>query len=149
MDIKIVGLPELEARLNRVIAAIGSLLPEFTEVGKILTEYYGTAPFFSEGNVYGEQWKPLQPAYAAWKERKYPGKGILVRSGTMMGNFRSRPTPMSVTIDNPTSYFAKHQLGKGVPQRVMMQLEETQKKMVIDSISESLKVRIDAAWGMA
>ncbi len=29
------------------------------------------------------QWAPLSPAYAAWKAKHYPGRGILVRTGAL------------------------------------------------------------------
>jgi phage gpG-like protein len=148
MDVKVVGLPELEARLNRTIAAIGSMMPEFTSVGKILTEFYATTPFLSQGNIYGEQWEPLSPAYKAWKEKKYPGKGLLVASGNMMNSFKSAPTPVSVTISNDSSVFKYHQLGtEKMPQRVMMLLEDEQRQLVINTIEDGLKARIDMAWG--
>jgi phage gpG-like protein len=34
--------------------------------------------FESKGQSIGSQWRPLSPAYAAWKSRHYPGRPLLV-----------------------------------------------------------------------
>lgn len=43
--------------------------------------------FRTEG---GDRWDPLNPQYAAWKARHYPGQGPLVRTGEY---FRASTTP--------------------------------------------------------
>lgn len=40
------------------------------------------------GKFKGGNWAWLSPKYRAWKQQHYPGKGILVRSGTMQASVR-------------------------------------------------------------
>ena len=39
--------------------------------------------FDSIGSRGGQQWRPLSPRYAKWKELNYPGQPILVRTGAL------------------------------------------------------------------
>ena len=39
--------------------------------------------FESKGQSIGTKWKPLKPAYAAWKGRHFPGRPLLVLRGPM------------------------------------------------------------------
>lgn len=61
--------------------------------------------FETEGGFGGERWAPLSSAYAIEKERQYPGRGILVRTGAMR-QAASRPrrsvtaTSLTLTIDD-------------------------------------------------
>lgn len=68
--------------------------------------------FDSEGSFAGESWSPLSPQYSTWKERHYPGAGILVRTGALRraASNPSRavtPTSLTLTIDSP--YLEYHQ----------------------------------------
>lgn len=146
MQLHIEGAPQLQARLQRVINRLGSLQPTFQKAGEVMVKFYSTQPFLSQGAVYGEPWAPLDPKYAAYKERKYPGRGILVASGKMMDSFKATATSHRVEITNDTDYFAKHQLGQGVPQRVSMKLDEQRKQLAIKTINADLKIKIAEAW---
>lgn len=146
MQLHIEGAPQLQARLQKVVERIGSLQPTFTKVGETMIKFYSTQPFLSQGGVYGRPWDPLNPKYEAYKERKYPGRGILVASGKMQDSFKAHATSSRVEITNSAEYFAKHQLGKGVPQRVSMMLDTQRRELAIKTIHADLKLKIAEAW---
>ena len=149
MNITVVGAPELSARLSRVAANIGKMLPEFQLVGEELKHFYETVPFLSQGTIYGAGWEPLNPKYKAWKENHWRGKGILVESGKMMDSFAYKANEVSVVIYNESKLFEYHQMGTTkMPQRIMMKLDTDRKTLVIDTISKSLRERINAAWAL-
>jgi phage gpG-like protein len=50
-----------------------------------------TRQFDSEGAYGSGGWAPLSPSYAAWKDRHYPGKPILERSGALRHALTQRP----------------------------------------------------------
>ena len=147
MQIKIEGLPQLQTRLQRVVDSMGSLQPTFRKVGEVMTKFYSTQPFLSQGGVYGEHWAPLSAKYEVKKERAYPGRGILVASGKMMDSFKAEATNHSVTITNTSELFAYHQMGTSkMPQRVSMMLDEQRRQLAMKTISADLKIRIKEAW---
>lgn len=85
--------------------------------------------FESEGaHGLGSRWRPLNPEYAAWKQARYPGRKILVRTGGMKGAFLNRQqstrvTPRSLVYEPRVDYAAPHQRGEGrVPQRKIVAL---------------------------
>lgn len=43
--------------------------------------------FSTEGSSGGQRWQELSPAYKKWKQKKYPGRKILTRKGTMRKAF--------------------------------------------------------------
>jgi len=82
--------------------------------------------FDAQGSTLGEPWQRLSPKYAAWKAKRYPGKGILVRTGKMRKSFRDSVTSVSATLTNPTPYFRYHQSNASrgtLPRRVMMKID--------------------------
>ena len=79
------------------------------------------------------QWAPLNPQYAAWKARFYPGAGILMRTGAY---FEAATTPGGaynvIEIDDNSltygveglDYPVYHEEGRGVPARPVFALLE-------------------------
>jgi len=49
--------------------------------------------FASEGRVGGPGWRPLNPEYAAWKARNFPGQPILQRTGALYSSLTTRGAP--------------------------------------------------------
>jgi len=45
--------------------------------------------FETKGQSIGYKWKPLSPAYAAWKSRHFPGRPLLVLRGPMKRSLTS------------------------------------------------------------
>jgi phage gpG-like protein len=91
--------------------------------------------FDSEGGEFGTKWQQLSPKYASWKAAKYPGKGILQRTGKMRKSFKTKIAPLSATIFNPTFYFKFHQSNTArrgkLPRRVMMQIDRRRQDMIL------------------
>ena len=145
--IKIAGEDELSAKLSIASKAVGELTEEFLEVGKQMTDFFSTEPFLSQGGVYGERWAALADSTKKQKERKYPGRGVLVASGDMQNSFKYSATPVSVTIMNSSKLFAFHQLGTTkMPQRVMMLLDDTRQKKVISIVEEMLTPKLEVVF---
>jgi len=63
-------------KINKIAGAIEDLSPIF---GVFLEKYRSLIGrnFETEGQYFGEPFKPLKPAYRRWKEKKYPGRKIL------------------------------------------------------------------------
>lgn len=87
------------------------------------------AQFDTEGGFVGAAWTPLSPAYAAWKARHHPGKGILQATGQLKqaaSRAEAYVTPRTLTmiIDDsgpahgPVLHY--HQDGDGVPKRPLV-----------------------------
>lgn len=139
---QIEGVTEMSRVIRGIDDKANNLRPEFQKVGKYLKKFYSNDVFASEGGVIGEKWQGLNPQYASWKAKKYPGKGILVRTGKMKGAFEYKATKTSTTISNPTSYFKYHQSRASrskIPRRVMMKLDEKRRQTIIQIFRQALK----------
>lgn len=89
-----------EAQLDRFFADVVLLSRDFkpalTGIGD---DWYATerAVFAAEGAAEGNPaWAKLSPVYAWWKQSKYPGRGILERTGRMMRSLTEHGAPDSV-----------------------------------------------------
>lgn len=75
--------------------------------------------FVLEGGSSGQRWAPLSSAYAAWKASRFPGAGILVRSGQLKASLLGpdaphaifRPGPTSLEVGTSVPYAIYHQTG--------------------------------------
>lgn len=86
MEIKFKNLKEVQRLFDKFgqeiysLGAMNEIKPKFKK------EFNDTnkALFNSEGATgrHGK-WKSLSPKYRAWKEKRYPGKGIMVRKGNL------------------------------------------------------------------
>lgn len=144
---------EGEVQISRKLLGLASTIQDFTPAleksSEDLLEIISYDVFESEGAAIDEPWAQLSPGYAKWKERKYPGNGILVRTGLMQDSFSSIVDTSSLKIWNAVEYFKYHQ-SKGerssnLPRRVMLRLTENMKQMVVKNfqtmISESLQTQ--------
>lgn len=52
--------------------------------------------FESEGASGGERWKPLSAAYARWKRLRFPGRPILVRTGSLKRSLIGRSSSFAI-----------------------------------------------------
>lgn len=100
----------------------------------------------------GHRWKPLSDPYARWKQRHWPGRPILVRTGGMKGAMLNRQTAVTITphrmIYEPKSKIAGyHQRGATwvvlsqdgpdlatLPAREMIALTMEQKRQAVDRV---------------
>jgi hypothetical protein len=82
--------------------------------------------FASEGGWGGAPWAPLSPAYAAEKARRFPGRSILIREGTLRraaSEMRREVSPRTLTmwVDDPVAGY--HQDGTtNMPARPLIPL---------------------------
>lgn len=85
-----------QERMFRRLAGIVGKLDNFEPLGEALEPVvYGgmRAHFEGEG---GGQWSALSPRYAAWKQRRYPGRRIMVRTGELEASLTGRDARFSV-----------------------------------------------------
>lgn len=79
-----------------------------------LHQHWMSEQFKSEGGFAGERWQPLSPGYAEWKDKHYPGRGILVATGAMRSatqNPRRDALPLSLTLTVTDEKIGYHQDG--------------------------------------
>jgi hypothetical protein len=76
-------LPEFHVEMNRFADGISDFTALFSEIGGLFKQDMA-AQFVTEGATSGDAWAPLSTAYAAWKAKHYPGRGIGFASGAGM-----------------------------------------------------------------
>lgn len=144
------GLPALTVGLSRLRTDIADWTPFWRDVFAPTFYRWVQQDFVLEGGGSGSSWAPLSPAYAAWKQQHYPGKGILVRSGALKASLSGpdadqaifRPTPTSLEIGSTVPYGIYHQLGGRLPQRPPLRVNEA----FMRTMGKSLQVYVQQAW---
>lgn len=91
--------------------------------------------FDTQGHYGSGGWKVLSKKYERWKEKHYPGRGIMVRTGVLRESliggdqFVYRPEPLQMTIGTQVPYAVYHQKGGPVmPKRPLIELTKADKK---------------------
>ena len=142
---EIFGEEQIARRLSRFGDGVEDFRPAFGSIVERLRE--DTQEQFSQAGR--GLWPPLSPAYAAWKAVHYPGKPIMRRSDHLYNSLVGRSgdsvlvmQPMEMRWGTKTSYAKYHQLGKGVPQRRVVDLSELEKKMIIKEL-QAYMVKMD------
>lgn len=136
------GELQLSRRLTDIAGAVQDWGPAFEQSVTDLKETFSNAVFETEGRKIDEAWSPLSRAYALRKEKLYPGKGILERTGVMRQAFASSFNATSATIWNTAAYFKYHQSNQPrhvLPRRVMMKLTENLKEMVVENFNVHMR----------
>lgn len=121
---------QLRLVLGGLTDGLRDLTPIWPSVHQIFVTFMHEA-FTSEGAYAGERWVPLNPAYAAYKQRHWGPKPILQRDGTLMASFVNMGDPNHVYITGPTfaemgsrvHYAPAHQWGyppRNLPARPMI-----------------------------
>jgi len=140
------GEVQLSRRLRMASNGVKDMSPAFKKIGRQMRQTFEGPVFESEGREIGVHWKPLSPAYARWKSQKYPGRGILQRTGKMQGNFKNEHGKNYARIYNPTKYFKYHQSNQNrsssLPRRQMMKLGQLQREQVQKVIQAHLRAKI-------
>lgn len=133
-SVDIDGDRELSRTLHGYLGRMTDLRPLWAF---ILTDWQFTQQnlFMAEGAYEGqERWAELSKRYAAWKRRKYPGRGILVRTGAMREattdpDAEITDTSLTITVDSP--YAIYHQSSRPrtshLPRRAFASLTGKQK----------------------
>jgi len=97
----------LFARLRELVANPRSAL---VEIGNRIL---GVArqSFESQASPEGAPWVALNLKYAAWKQKRFPGRNILQRHGALLRTLFSQVEEKSVTVGSPPIYSGIHQFG--------------------------------------
>lgn len=104
------------------------------ETGELVIDHVGRQ-FDSRGQG---RWKPLDPAYAAWKRRHFPGQPILVRTGAMraaaLDPYAAHTTPSRMTYTVRSDVAGYHQgggdEGNNPPRRKLVDLTAAERRGV-------------------
>lgn len=117
-DVEVRGTQDVIDALKRMRLRAHDLRPAFQAFEKLLF-IHNLAQFATEGAYTGSMWKPLSPAYAAWKVKKVGPKPILQFSGRLLASFTSHSPDNISDIELQTArfgsrveYAAVHQFGR-------------------------------------
>jgi phage gpG-like protein len=145
MTIKVKGLDKLKKGLDEFEGGLKDFSGIFRDLGKELIQFYSSKNFSTAGaSLLGKTWKALSPRYRTWKSTHWPGRNILIQTGSMQRSFKDKAGRDSLIISNTSKLFPYHQLGtKKLPQRLMLglnrQMEQDIKKNINENIGKKLK----------
>ena len=137
---------------NRSLSRFGENLRDLRQIWPAVTielRQIVKEQFNGRGVGPAGQWQPLSDAYRKWKEKKFPGQPLLVRSGDLIQSLTTntahtvnQPLPDSLTFGTRLKYATYHQRGgKRLPRRPIFDLNENQK----DRITKAVQRRLVAA----
>lgn len=137
-----------DVQLSREIARIAERPKDARPVWQFLADrfaVYERGQFSSHGRYGSGGWAPLSPGYAAWKHKHYPGKPILVRTGTLKASLTARPFGVDVienafmAVGSDVSYGRYHQQGTPhMPRRRPVELSEAERRRWIRTLQRYL-----------
>lgn len=140
-----------EEVFNRSFNRITEFIDDFRSVWPfVIRWFYETEreQFASEGNKGSTgKWKPLTSKYFAWKEKNFPGKPIMQRTGKLfesLTEFESpdaivRPEKTELTIGTQTEYAIFHQQGGDrLPKRSLIAPSDAQLRDLQKAIQRPL-----------
>lgn len=105
-------------RLHAFSAAMTNLIPFWPRLVPLFINWM-RRQFESQGIYWtGAPWRPLTPEYAAQKAREFPGRGILIASGSLRRGASSprrtaTPRSLTLTIEWPKGDPGWHHFGEG------------------------------------
>lgn len=122
-------------QLDRTLARFADNVGDARAVWEVLADRFASLnrrQFATEGaHGGGVPWQALSPDYAEWKERHYPGKPILERTGDLLTSLTVRPFGVEVierefmVLGSGVEYAPYHQSGGDrLPQRRPVELTE-------------------------
>lgn len=114
ISITVTGLDGVEERLKKLGLSLHNFAPALESLGAQLIRFYSDTVFSSSGTALGSRWRPLSESTEIEKNGKWPGRGILERTGAMKLGFYSEITPETLFVSNKVPYFRFHQLGTGI-----------------------------------
>lgn len=143
INIEISGDKEVIKKLKKIQTEFQSWKPELKQIGDFLKSFYANDVFETEGGVFNDRWKPLSPRYEARKRKEFPGRGILERSGKMRRGFITKADANSLKLFNNLFYAQYHQKGRGVPKRIMAQLDKKRQEQVTKLFKKGVIKRLE------
>jgi len=148
VSITITGTREVRAKIKKLGSSIYDLKSSMSVIGRQAADYYANQGMLSQGGVFGSGWKPLSARYAARKAKLYPGRPILVATGTMKDSFNYSATSTSVLVGNTAPQFKYHQSSEPrtkIPRRPMLGVNDQIKRMVREELTREITQKIKAA----
>lgn len=145
IQVSITGDKELAAKLSKFASGQLDLSDAMGAMSLYLTRFFSGEVFASRGQVIGKPWPALNPAYAAFKAREFPGRPPLIRTGLMNKSFKSKSTSLSTSLWNEAKYFDNHNEGWGVPERVMMRIDEQRELRIVKYVVSDLTTQMSKA----
>lgn len=153
LRVSLPGLPALTVSLSRLRTDIADWTPFWRDEFAPFFYRWVQQDFILEGGGSGASWQELSPAYAAWKQKHYPGRGLLVRSGALKASLIGpdtqqsafRPMSTSLEIGSTVPYGLYHQAprsGSRLPQRPPLRVNDAFMRV----IGKSLQVYVQKAW---
>lgn len=130
-ELTVAGEVQLHRAIKRFADGVEDLRPVWPEMISAF-QAIEREQFQTEGGA-GEtgEWAPLSPRYAEWKARHYGGKGILVRTGSLLASLTGGPGSLieqskdSLRIGSTVKYGLYHQFGtRKMPQRKVIDLSD-------------------------
>jgi len=125
VTIRVTGGTRAQAAIARIVSRLKDFRPAYRTMARFL-EGVLSDQFDSQGARTGRQWAALSQKYSAWKAKKYPGKGLLEREGTLRRSLTSGTSIHAVreigrkrfVFGTTVPYAPFHQEGGGnLPQR--------------------------------
>ncbi|MCT2077509.1 phage virion morphogenesis protein [Dietzia cinnamea] len=139
-------------RVQKMLGELGLSLSDLKsgmeDVGTDAVKFFSNSVFASRGGAIGVTWPRLSTSYADAKAKKFPGRGVLVASGTMRKSFDSEASQMSVTISNRDPKFKYHQSSrarKRIPRRQMLGMSPQLQRRVTKTLAGSLAKKVREA----
>jgi len=152
VTVHITGLTEEQTKLTKLSASFSDFSGVLASLGSQLIMFFSQTVFVSEGEALGDPWQQLTTATQTEKDKKWPGRGMEVRTGAMQGSFYDDITPQSLFISNRASYFPYQQLGTStgpgrghnIPSRKMLGVNDTVIGMIQTEIEANVRAKIEA-----
>jgi phage virion morphogenesis protein len=116
--------------MQRLIARTGDLTPASESVGEYMLGETDER-FRTETDPEGRAWQPLSARTLAMKKAEGRIMKILQRTGLMRSRVNYRVFPDGVSIGIGDRKAVKHQLGKGVPARRILGINEENKREIV------------------
>ena len=139
INVEIQGLKKIKKIFSRLNKFLENTDPIMQKIGSHLLKIY-RVNFTSEGSRLGRPWRQLAPETIF--ERHLLGFGpahpILHRTGRLKRGFKAVIGKNTLRIENNVPYYKYHQLGKGVPKRIMLFFNMRLRKEIIRMFSNML-----------
>lgn len=140
MRIEIRGKKELKDLIREYQKRLGDLSTPFADFGEWKLRAL-RAQWDREETPSGKKWKPLAPATVEEKRRNNKMPGILVRDLNLRDrSFSYKANAESMKFGTNARYAPKHQLGRGVPKREFLGVNEEDIQKLLETFVDYLPI---------
>jgi phage gpG-like protein len=152
ISIDIIGKKLLQKGFTKLGRGLIDLRPVWSSIRDRFFDIE-TKRFASQGT--GAKWRPLNPEYKAWKDKKYPGTTTMIRTGNLAASLTSmtkdtvyKSEKREMTIGTKLFYAIFHQFGyktrgtKGqnrVPARKLITIRKSEQKTFVTRMEKYIK----------